>query len=103
MDENKLQVEDEFEGGSMFASNKILIAMVVIALIAVLIGMGGQRSAQDKSPDFSYAAEAAADRADRIAGFDDETAGQRYLHHPRCRFRFDTPPAALLDHPSSRP
>src|SRR3546814_10874615 len=56
MDENKLQVEDEFEGGSMFASNKILIAMVVIALIAVLIGMGGQRSAQDKSADV-YSAE----------------------------------------------
>ncbi|HEY9552855.1 hypothetical protein [Allosphingosinicella sp.] len=77
MDENKLQVEDEFEGGSMFASNKILIAMVVIALIAVLIGMGGQRSAQDKSADVYSAEEAAADRADRVAGFDDEKAGQR--------------------------
>jgi hypothetical protein len=72
MDENKPEVEDEFEGGSMFASNKILIGMVVIALLAVLIGMGGQRSARDKSAEVYSAEEAAADRADRVAGFDEE-------------------------------
>lgn len=41
MDEDKARDDEEFEGGSMFTSNKILIGMVVIALLAVLIGMGG--------------------------------------------------------------
>jgi hypothetical protein len=40
MDENKDRVEEEFESGSMFSSNKIMIGMIVIALLAVLIGMG---------------------------------------------------------------
>ena len=40
MDENKDRVEEEFESGSMFSSNKIMIGMVVIALLAVLVGMG---------------------------------------------------------------
>ncbi len=70
MDENRQEAEDEFERGSMFASNKILIAMVVIALLAVVIGMGGRRSAQDKSADVYAAEQEAAARADRIAGFD---------------------------------
>src|SRR3546814_3899301 len=96
MDENKLQVEDEFEGGSMFASNKILIAMVVIALIAVLIGMGGQRSAPAKRADVYSAEEAAADRADRVAGFDVEKDGQRSVSKHRCPLRFDCSQAALV-------
>lgn len=41
MDDRKEPAGDEFEGGSMFASNKILIGMVVVALLAVLVGMGG--------------------------------------------------------------
>lgn len=74
MDENKQQqVEDEFESGSMFSSTKILIGMVVIALLAVLIGMGGRPSEHDKRADVYGAEEAAQDRADRIAGFDEET------------------------------
>ena len=40
MDENKDRVEAEFENGSMFSSNKIMIGMILIALLAVLIGMG---------------------------------------------------------------
>ena len=41
MDEDEERVGDEFDDGSMFSSNKILIGMVVIALLAVLVGMGG--------------------------------------------------------------
>lgn len=41
VDENRNEVGEEFETGSMFSSNKILIAMVAIALLAVLVGMGG--------------------------------------------------------------
>lgn len=40
MDENKETTEAEFEGGSMFTSNKIMIGMIAIAVIAVLVGMG---------------------------------------------------------------
>ena len=63
--------ENEPDTGSMFSSNKILIGMVAVALLAVLIGMGGQRSAQDKSADVYAAEETAAERADRAAGFKD--------------------------------
>src|SRR3546814_12474829 len=77
MDENKLQVEDELAGGSMFASNKILITMVVIALIAVLIGMGRQRSAPDKSADV-YQAE---DQSPTRARSDDRQDGRTGIHH----------------------
>ena len=61
--------KDEFDDGSMFSSNKILIGIAVVALLAVLIGMGGQREAQDKRADVYASQDEAADRADRTAGF----------------------------------
>lgn len=64
--------KDEFDEGSMFSSNKILIGIAVVALLAVVIGMGGQREAQDKRADVYASQEEAADQADRVAGFDEE-------------------------------
>jgi hypothetical protein len=68
--------EKEAETGSMFASGKILIGMVVVALLAVLIGMGGERSPQDKRADIHAAEQEAAQQADRTAGFRDEDDGR---------------------------
>lgn len=64
--------KDEFDEGSMFSSNKILIGIAVVALLAVVIGMGGQREAQDKRADVYASQDEAADRADRVAGFKEE-------------------------------
>lgn len=67
-------IPEDSDGGSMFTSTKILIGMVVVALLAVLIGMGGQRSAHDKRAEVFAADQKAAERADRVAGFKDEEA-----------------------------
>ena len=63
--------EDEFGKGSMFKSRTILIGMVAVALLAVVLGMGGQRTAQDKDAHVYAAQQKAQERADRVAGFDE--------------------------------
>lgn len=73
MADEELEDEEHAPGThAFFTPRRIAMTMIVIAIIAVLIGMGGQRSGLDKRGDVYSAKQAEAERADRIAGFPDE-------------------------------
>ena len=61
---------------AFFRPSRIAYVMVVIAIIAVLIGMGGQRTAQDKRAEIYSANQIAAEQADRVAGFPEENEAE---------------------------
>ena len=70
MAEEELEDEEHAPGThSFFTPRRIAMTMIVIALIAVLIGIGGQPTSHDKRADVYSAKQVEAERADRIAGF----------------------------------
>ena len=55
--------------GSFFEMKRTWLIVIVIAIIAVFWGMGGQRTARDKTPEVYSAQERQAKEADQTAGF----------------------------------
>ena len=70
MDDDDVEIPIREPGtGSFFQMRRLWLIVIVIAIVAVFWGMGGQRDAQDKAGDVYTAQQRAEKEADRTAGF----------------------------------